>query len=107
MANLYATHSIFLAPGPFETFGLAILEAMAAGLIVIGPNAGGCGELLEEVQSPFAFPAGDSGVFQKQILGALASDIPIWSLKHKQVALNYGPWDQAIGRMIASWKETS
>src|SRR5690606_1172529 len=35
MAALYASHDILLAPGPHETFGMAVLEAMASGMAVV------------------------------------------------------------------------
>jgi alpha-1,6-mannosyltransferase len=40
LAALYSRHDILLAPGAYETFGLAALEAAAAGLIVVGPDRG-------------------------------------------------------------------
>ena len=41
LAALYGEHDIFLAPGAHETFGLAALEAAAAGLVIVGPDRGG------------------------------------------------------------------
>ena len=55
LAEIYRQHDILLAPGPYETFGLAVLEAMASGLVVVGPDRGGTAELLAEAHSPFVF----------------------------------------------------
>ena len=51
LVELYASHIIFLAPGPHETFGLAVLEAMASGLIVGPCTAPVLGSLLLYVAS--------------------------------------------------------
>jgi glycosyltransferase involved in cell wall biosynthesis len=45
---------------PVEPFGLAIIEAMAAGVPVLAPNAGGAGSLLEDGISGFHFRADDA-----------------------------------------------
>jgi glycosyltransferase involved in cell wall biosynthesis len=46
---------------PVEPFGLAIIEAMAAGVPVLAPNAGGAGSLVEDGVSGFHFNADDAG----------------------------------------------
>ena len=105
VAELFRAHDIFLAPGPHETFGLAVLEAMAAGLLAIGPDAGGTGELLAELNSPFRFPAGDAAGFLATIRAAAAADIPAWSARYREAATLFGDWDQAIARMVVAWTE--
>lgn len=44
---------------PVEPFGLAIIEAMAAGIPVLVPDSGGAGSLVEDGVSGFRFRAGD------------------------------------------------
>ena len=41
LANYYANADIFVHPNPKEPFGIAPLEAMASGLPIVVPNAGG------------------------------------------------------------------
>jgi len=45
---------------PEEPFGLAILEAMAARLVVLVPDAGGAGAIVNDGQNGFHFPANDA-----------------------------------------------
>jgi alpha-1,6-mannosyltransferase len=47
LAALIASCDAFLHANENEIFGLVVLEAMAAGLPVIGPNKGGVGELID------------------------------------------------------------
>jgi alpha-1,6-mannosyltransferase len=99
----YDGHHVLLAPGPHETFGLGVLEGMARGLVVVGPDAGGTGELLLEAGSPFRFPAGDAEAFRKSVLETLRCDWRAESARSRSLALRYGSWDAAIGRMIAAY----
>jgi alpha-1,6-mannosyltransferase len=46
VAELLATADVALAPGPRETFGLGVLEAMASGTPVVVSGVGAAGELL-------------------------------------------------------------
>ncbi len=46
LANLYAAADAVLVPGPHETFGLAALEALAAGTPVVAAAAGGPAALI-------------------------------------------------------------
>jgi len=41
LAELYASCDVFLHPNPREPFGIAPLEAMAAGIPLVAPNSGG------------------------------------------------------------------
>lgn len=97
---IYDEHHVLLAPGPHETFGLGVLEGMARGLVVVGPDAGGTGELLREADSPFRFAAGDADAFRDAVFKALECEWRAESARSRSLALRYGGWDDAIGRMI-------
>lgn len=63
-----AEHDVLLFPSEWEEpFARSVLEAMAAGLVVIGTTTGGTGEILREGETGLTFPAGDAERLAAQI----------------------------------------
>jgi glycosyltransferase involved in cell wall biosynthesis len=58
---LMARGSVFVWPGLNEAFGMAYLEAQAAGLPVAAFASGGVPEVVEDGVTGFLVPAGDTG----------------------------------------------
>jgi glycosyltransferase involved in cell wall biosynthesis len=59
-SHLLSQFDLLLHTCAEEPFGLAILEAMAAHVPVLAPNAGGAGSLIDNEITGFLFPANDS-----------------------------------------------
>src|SRR5258708_12337159 len=76
LARAYASADLFFAPCPYETFGLAALEAMASGLPVVGVAAGGIGRLLVGADRGRAHPGGDAAHCAPAWLGPRAPHPP-------------------------------
>jgi len=99
VASIYRRNTFFLAPGPYETFGIGVLEALSNGMIIIGPNQGGTGEILSSIDSPFIFEAQNAENFYKTILKALNCDREMESTRAIKSAKDYNSWEAAISEM--------
>ena len=61
MPSIYREHDIFLFPGTDEGISsLALLEAMASGLAVVGTLTHGHADILEDGKNALVFPRGDA-----------------------------------------------
>src|SRR5215470_7959726 len=60
LLGLYADCDAFIHPNPREPFGIAPLEAMAAGLPLVAPSAGGVLSYADETNAWLAEPNGES-----------------------------------------------
>jgi len=100
LARIYADHDILLAPGPYETFGLAGLEAMATGMSLVAPDAGGTAELLGSLVAPHLFTRHDTADFVRAVAAATAADPHEESRAAIALAACYGTWPEAIAREV-------
>jgi glycosyltransferase involved in cell wall biosynthesis len=57
--RLIAASDVFAMPSPEEPFGLVFIEAMAAGIPVLGIASGGAPEVVEDGVTGFLSPVGD------------------------------------------------
>jgi glycosyltransferase involved in cell wall biosynthesis len=73
LAPLLARWDIFVLPSLEESFGIAALEAMAAGCVVIATAVGGVPELIEHGRTGWLVPAGDSNALADRIQFVVAN----------------------------------
>lgn len=59
LARAYASADIFVFPSRLETFGLVVIEAMAAGLPVVASRVGGVTDIVREGETGYTFDSGD------------------------------------------------
>lgn len=59
LSQAYASADIFVFPSRLETFGLVVIEAMAAGAPVVAARVGGVGDMVIEGVNGYSFESGD------------------------------------------------
>jgi alpha-1,6-mannosyltransferase len=92
LASIMASCDAFLHGNENEIFGLVILEAMAAGLPVVGPDKGGVGELIDEVVGQHAHTSDGAGLAEA-IEALFARDMAAISRAARLRAESEHSWD--------------
>jgi N-acetyl-alpha-D-glucosaminyl L-malate synthase BshA len=90
MEDILAVADLFLLTSEYESFGLAALEAMAAGVPVISTNAGGLPEININGVTGYLSDVGNVDEMGKHALHILKDDAVLKQFKHqarKQAAI--------------------
>jgi glycosyltransferase involved in cell wall biosynthesis len=68
VAQLMRTANVFVLPSKMESFGLALLEASAAGVPIVCSNAGGAPEVFQHDLNALLYAAGDDNAMAEAII---------------------------------------
>lgn len=74
IARLFARCSVYVWPGCGEAYGLAYLEAQAAGLPVVAYQTAGVPEVVADAHSGFLTPAGDTQAYADAVARLLGDE---------------------------------
>jgi len=86
MEDILAIADLFLLTSEYESFGLAALEAMAAGVPVISTNAGGLPEINVEAVTGFMGAIGDVQTMSEKAIYMLEDDARLQQFKDAAAA---------------------
>jgi N-acetyl-alpha-D-glucosaminyl L-malate synthase BshA len=86
MEDILAIADLFLLPSEYESFGLAALEAMAAGVPVVSTNAGGLKEINIEGETGYLGNVGDVETMSKKALAILKDNETLKGFKTRAAA---------------------
>ncbi|MFE5298611.1 glycosyltransferase family 4 protein [Streptomyces sp. NPDC056632] len=73
LARIFASLDVFAHTGPYETFCQTVQEAMASGVAVVAPAAGGPLDLVAHRRTGLLVPAGDPDALQDAVAALAAA----------------------------------
>jgi alpha-1,6-mannosyltransferase len=104
LAGVMASCDAFLHANENEIFGLVVLEALAAGLPVVGSGAGGVGELIDETVGQCARSVDPAGLAEA-IEALFARDLPAISAAARRRAEERHSWDATFEALTGLYAE--
>ncbi|CAM9772984.1 unnamed protein product, partial [Hapterophycus canaliculatus] len=73
LSQAFASADVFVMPSDSETLGFVVLESMASGVPVVGADAGGIPDLIDDGKNGFLVPAGDEEAMADRVRTLLAN----------------------------------
>lgn len=108
IALLMAESDVFVSTSLWESFGVAIAEAVASGLPVVSSETLGASEVLEGVRASKRIPVHGSPAEYADAIVALASREDQWANLHDQRSLAESRWSfSVLGPRVASIYEAA
>jgi glycosyltransferase involved in cell wall biosynthesis len=104
LASAFASSDVFVMPSVTETLGLVVLEAMSAGLPVVGARAGGIPDLIEHGVNGYLFDD-EAGAIQA-VNELLTHPVATSAMRRnaRETALKHS-WDAATEILLGHYRE--
>ena len=103
-ADLLAAADVCVAPGPYETFGLSALEAMASGTPILSVDRGGVAEQVKAGGSGALYPFNDPGGMTASAISLFRSDLASLGHLGRRYAERHHSWEGAFMELFATYR---
>ncbi len=102
----YSAAEVLVMPSHYESFGMVALEAMACGTPVIASDVGGLGFLVQDGETGFTVPTGESDLMCEKLSLLLGDDALRARMGRRaaEVALSYR-WDRIARQVVEVYDE--
>lgn len=102
----YTAADVFVAPSPYEPFGLVIVEAMACGAPVIATNQGGPPEIITEGEDGFLVHPSETALLAERITTLLLDDAmrERFRTRAREKAVSTYSWGAIAQRILALYQ---
>ena len=105
LSRAYASADIFVFPSRLETFGLVVVEAMAAGLPVVASRVGGVGDIVRDGLNGYTFESGDTAALLEGVRKIASSgDKRRWMGEQARAYAASQSWEAIMDEVIAIYK---
>lgn len=102
LAAAYASMDVFVHPGEHETFCQAVQEALASGVPVIAPNAGGPRDLVAPFRNGVLLPPADFEAGLPRTVDHLLGQRPRYSLAARRSVVDRG-WSRICDQLLGHY----
>jgi phosphatidylinositol alpha 1,6-mannosyltransferase len=102
LATAYASMDVFVHPGEHETFCQTVQEAMASGVPVIAPDAGGPRDLVAPMHTGLLLPVSQFEARLPQAVDHLIAERPRYSVAARRSVLNR-TWPAVCDQLLAHY----
>lgn len=105
LAEAYASADLFAFPSTTETFGQAVLEALASGLPVVAHDAEGVRDLVQHNETGLLVPPGDTAAFTNSLKTLLAhlEQCALMSARARSAA-ERRTWDSVMNDLFQTYE---
>ena len=103
-ASLLAAHKVFVHAAKMESFGIALVEALAAGRPILAPKVGGISEIIRDGVEGFFWPLDDPCEGAQLLIRILEDEWLRQSMSHAaRIRFNIGFDRNTVGRKLVSY----
>ena len=104
IADLHAAADIYVSPCPYETFGLAALEALASGTPVLSADDGGVSEQVVRSGAGILYRADEPGALLRGVEAMMNADRAALGRRARVHAEREHSWDRVFDRIFGVYE---